>query len=125
MALVLADTKPHAATAAAMGRRTLGLSGHAAFEAYSVLTRLPAPHRQRPSTIATLLTEAFPGTRHLSARAALRVTIRLAELGIAGGAVYDGLVGATAVEAGLPLATRDRRALATYRALEVDIEFIG
>ena len=45
--------------------------------------------------------------------------------GIAGGSVYDALVGAAAVEHGLPLATRDRRALDTYRALEVDVRLIA
>jgi predicted nucleic acid-binding protein len=39
--------------------------------------------------------------------------------------VYDALVGATAKEHGLALATRDRRALDTYRALDVELELIG
>jgi predicted nucleic acid-binding protein len=39
--------------------------------------------------------------------------------------VYDALVGATAVEHGLKLATRDQRALVTYRALQVDVEALG
>ena len=43
----------------------------------------------------------------------------MATLGIAGGAVYDALVGAAAVEHGLTLMTRDRRALDTYRRLNV------
>jgi predicted nucleic acid-binding protein len=49
----------------------------------------------------------------------------LAELhaaGIAGGAVYDALVGATAAEHDLVLATRDRRALDIYRRLDVAVE---
>lgn len=48
---------------------------------------------------------------------------QLDSLGISGGTVYDALVGATAVEHGLKLVTRDRRALETYRALEVPGEF--
>ena len=43
---------------------------------------------------------------------------------IAGGAVYDALVGATAAEHGIVLATRDRRALDTYRALGVEVEVL-
>jgi predicted nucleic acid-binding protein len=39
--------------------------------------------------------------------------------------VYDALVGATAVEHRLVLATRDRRALDTYRALDVQVELLG
>ena len=42
-------------------------------------------------------------------------------VGIAGGAVYDGLVGLTAVEHGLQLAAR---ALDTYRALGVELEIL-
>jgi predicted nucleic acid-binding protein len=39
--------------------------------------------------------------------------------------VYDALVGATAAEHGLPLVTRDLRAVDTYRALDVDVELIA
>jgi predicted nucleic acid-binding protein len=49
----------------------------------------------------------------------------LAASGIAGGAVYDALVGACALEHGVVLATRDRRALGSYRALEVRVEVLG
>jgi hypothetical protein len=38
----------------------------------------------------------------------------LSQLGIAGGAVYDALVGLAAAENGASLATRDNRAHATY-----------
>jgi len=44
--------------------------------------------------------------------------------GSAGGAVYDALVGATAAAAGVRLTTRDRRALDTYRALDLDFEIL-
>jgi predicted nucleic acid-binding protein len=49
----------------------------------------------------------------------------MAELGIAGGAVYDALVAATAAEHGITLATRDRRAADTYRSLDIDFELFG
>jgi predicted nucleic acid-binding protein len=48
----------------------------------------------------------------------------LGKAGIAGGSVYDALVGATAIEHRVKLATRDQRALATYRALQVDVEVL-
>jgi predicted nucleic acid-binding protein len=35
------------------------------------------------------------------------------------------LVGAVAAEHGITLVTRDRRALSTYRALEVDVELLA
>jgi predicted nucleic acid-binding protein len=71
-----------------------------------------------------LLTHNFPGSRFLSADGAQRLHSRLAQLGIAGGAVYDALVAATAAEHGITLATRDRRAPETYRALGIDFELI-
>ncbi len=48
----------------------------------------------------------------------------LGKAGIAGGSVYDALVGATAIEHQIKLATRDQRAVATYRALQVDVEVL-
>jgi predicted nucleic acid-binding protein len=44
---------------------------------------------------------------------------RLGTLDIAGGAVYDALVGAAAAQHGRTLMTRDRRAAEIYRRLEV------
>jgi predicted nucleic acid-binding protein len=125
VALVVADHESHAATAASVGHRRLGLAGHAAFETYSVLTRLPAPARRTPATVARLLAVSFPATRHLDAAVAGELLARLAAEGVAGGSVYDALVAATAAEHDLPLATRDRRALDTYRALGVDVEVVA
>ena len=90
-----------------------------------MLTRLPAPARRRPKEIARLLAEGFPASRYLSASRAGELLATLGTHGVAGGSVYDALVAATALEHNLTLATRDRRALATYRALEVDLELIG
>lgn len=45
--------------------------------------------------------------------------------GLAGGAVYDALVGYTAKVHGIVLATRDGRAADTYRALGVAYELLG
>ncbi len=45
--------------------------------------------------------------------------------GIAGGAVYDGLVALAAREHGLVLATRDARARSTYEAVGVTTEVIA
>lgn len=103
----------------------MGLSGHAWFETYSVLTRLPAPARRSPSTVATLLSTNFPASRALSAKTAERLRVEMASVGIAGGAVYDALVGAAAREHGVPLVSADRRASETYRALGVEVEFIS
>ena len=43
---------------------------------------------------------------------------------IAGGAVYDALVAATAREARVTLLTLDRRAIATYRLLGADYRLV-
>jgi len=125
VALVVADHEHHEETVQAVGRRALGLAGHAAFETFSVLTRLPPPARRAPAVVARLLSASFPATRFLSARASAALLAGLGDAGIAGGAVYDALVGAVAREHGAALATRDHRALDTYRALDVAVELIG
>jgi predicted nucleic acid-binding protein len=124
VALVVADHQHHASTATAVGRRRLGLAGHAAFETYSVLTRLPAPLRRRPEVVAELLATGFPGTKYLSVPGHRSLLDRLASSQLGGGSVYDALVGAAAAEHGLPLLTRDRRAADTYRAIDVAVELL-
>jgi predicted nucleic acid-binding protein len=124
VALVAAAHEHHHATRKAIAGRSCGLAGHAAFETFSVLTRLPPPNRRTPTTVAQLLAINFPGSRFLSSQGANRLHSRLASLGIAGGAVYDALVAATAAEHEITLATRDRRAADTYRALDIDFELI-
>jgi predicted nucleic acid-binding protein len=125
VALVVADHEHHETTFRALGSRRLGLAGHAAFETFSVLTRLPPPARRTPTTVARLLGADFPHSRFLSADAATALLAELHTAGIAGGAVYDALVGAAAKEHGMALATRDRRALDTYRALDVRLELLS
>jgi predicted nucleic acid-binding protein len=124
VALVVADHEHHGTVTHAIGRRRAGLAGHAAFETFSVLTRLPPPARRSPVVVDRLLRASFPVSRFLGARDAEALLGRLAALGIAGGGVYDALVGAVAAAHGLPLATRDARALDVYRALDVELEFV-
>lgn len=121
---VVSDHEHDAATFAAMADRRLGLAGHAAFECFSVLTRLPPPARRTPPTVARLLAATFPQSRFLSERGAAALLVRLESLGLTGGSIYDALVGAAAAEHGITLATRDLRALQTYRALEVHVELL-
>jgi predicted nucleic acid-binding protein len=124
VALLVGDHEHHLATMSAIGDRRLGLAGHAVFETFSVLTRLPPPARRPPDIVARLLAQNFPDSLYLSpGRAELLIDV-LGRAGIAGGSVYDALVGATAVEHGITLATRDHRALVTYRALRVDLEIL-
>ena len=95
------------------------LSGHAAFETYSVLTRLPPPLRLTAHQAASTLGKAFPVTcwPHPDQLDDLRT--RFGDLGIIGGSVYDALVGQAALDNGLVLLTGDRRAERTYRLLGV------
>ena len=105
--LVVADHEHHEATVRAIGSRRVGLAGHAAFETFSVLTRLP--HRRSGARLASctkLLRVNFPFAGLLSAEAAGDLWSRLPRLRLAGGAVYDALVGAAAGERDLPLLPR-------------------
>jgi predicted nucleic acid-binding protein len=125
VALVAADHARHTSTLAALTGTRLGLAGHAWFETYSVLTRLPPPARRSPASIVQALRHNFPATRFLDPEAAAALGDELASRGIAGGSVYDALVGATARQHDLVLVTRDRRALAVYHALGARVEFLA
>jgi PIN domain-containing protein len=117
--LVVADHEHHLDVVDAVGDKVLGLAGYAAFETFSILTRLPPPARRSPGVVGGLIAHNFPATRFLSDHATGKLLARLGALGIAGGAVYDALVGGAAVEHGLTLFTRDRRAVDIYRRLGV------
>lgn len=121
VALSVADHEGRPTARAAVEGRRIGLAGHAAFETFSVLTRLPAPARRTPAAVARLLAANFPYTRFAGPGAQATLLRRLATVGVSGGSVYDALVAIAAVEHEVPLATRDRRALGTYRALGVDV----
>jgi len=125
VALVVADHEQHRRTFHALGDRRLGLSGHAAFETFSVLTRLPPPARRTPAAVARLLAGNFPHSRFLGSRAAAALLAGFESNGIAGGSIYDALVGAAAAEHGFILATRDQRALDTYRTLDLRVELFA
>ncbi|KJF15784.1 ribonuclease VapC40 [Acidithrix ferrooxidans] len=124
VAVVVEDHDHHLATLNAIGNRSVGLAGHAAFETFSVLTRLPPPARRSPEAVLRLMSANFPSIKYLTTSAAEALLPKFASLGIAGGSVYDALVGAAAAESALVLLTRDARAIPIYRALQVDIEVI-
>ena len=121
---MLGSHPSHAAARASIRARRVGLAGHAWFETFSVLTRLPPPQRGAPEAISQALHQNFPETCWLSEAAARDLATRCAALGIAGGAIYDALVGATALANELPLLTGDQRALATYGALGIDARIV-
>lgn len=102
-----------------------GMAGHAAVELLSVLTRLPAPQRLSPAAALRLEATNFAESRFLSETGAAELLAEFAAVGLAGGALYDGLVGAAAREHRLTLITCDQRAEVTYRALGVGYELLG
>ncbi|MGH9112948.1 MAG: type II toxin-antitoxin system VapC family toxin [Acidimicrobiales bacterium] len=125
VALLVADHAAREAVKRAVGTRRLGLAGHAAFETYSVLTRLPPPARRTPAAVGEMLGRRFPASQFLDADAAADLHGRLEALGIAGGTVYDALVGAAAAHHDLPLLSRDERASEIYRRLDVTVELLA
>jgi len=106
------------------GRATT-LTTHSLAETYSVLTRLPGDARLDPRDAATLLTINFADPVEPELAVSRQLPEILAPLGIAGGAVYDALVGLAAKAAGLVLVTRDARALGTYSAVGARIEVVS
>lgn len=116
----------HAAARDALPTEPTPLVAQVAVETYSVLTRLPGPQRVPPVVAREFLTKsfAFPPLV-LSAAGYSRLLQVSAAEGIAGGAVYDGLVGAAAGEAGATLLTLDRRAVPTYSLLGIDFRLVA
>jgi predicted nucleic acid-binding protein len=111
----------HSEVTAWWAGRELALSGHALTETYSVLTRLPGDLRLTPADAARLIHHRFTAPLLLGRRTSRRLPTVLSQLGIAGGAVYDALIGLAAVENGATLATRDNRARATYEIVGADV----
>lgn len=106
-------------------RNVEDLVAHVELEAYSVLTRLPPEQRVAPGVASEHLRVEYPGERLILPLAATRALIgRLAEARVAGGAVYDALVAATAVAHDRTLLTLDRRAADTYARMGARVEFL-
>jgi predicted nucleic acid-binding protein len=124
VALIVEDHEDHVATLDAVRGHRLGLAGHAWFETYSVLTRLPTGLRRSPADALRLLARNFPASRFLGEAEAADLGGELARLGISGGAVYDALVAVAARQHRLPLVSADARARPVYEALGVEIERI-
>ena len=100
-------------------RRTLDgglrLIEHCALETYSVLTRLPPPHRTSGLIVRDFLKARFPQPfLRLSAQNCKDFILGLPDHGVTGGTTYDALVAATAAGCGAELVTCDRRALPVY-----------
>jgi predicted nucleic acid-binding protein len=114
----------HAACRRVLVELRPALAGHAMFETYSVLTRLPLPLRLSAGQASSVLAAAFSEDCWLDEIGTRDLRERLVGLDIVGGSVYDALVGKAAVTNGRVLLTRDRRAERTYRSLDVDYRFV-
>lgn len=121
VALIMSSHVAHRAVRRQLRGNDLVLTQHSLAETYSVLTRLPGDARVSPADAVRLMDANFGPPALVPATTAAAIPRLLAELNIVGGAVYDGLVGLAAKSSGLPLATRDLRAAATYTALGVEV----
>jgi len=101
------------------------LIDHCALETYSVLTRLPPPHRCTGGMVRDFLRLRFnePYLR-LEHRAYKEFVLELPDRAITGGAAYDALVAVTAVGHSAELITCDRRAASTYENYGVRVVFL-
>lgn len=114
----------HRVASAALQRKPR-LPADALFESYSVLTRLPVPHRAAAHVVESFISERFAGgllTLHEQEYRELLRTV--SSLGLIGGTVYDALIAATAERANAVLLTRDRRAIPTYEKISVRYEVV-
>lgn len=115
----------HRECVAAVRETRPALAGHAAFETFSVLTRMPGQLSVDGPTAATIIARVFPDVAWLAPEHSTTLLARLGPIGITGGAAYDALVGEAARVHDRILLTRDRRAISTYTLLGVPHRIVG
>jgi hypothetical protein len=120
----LAQWHPHHEVARTQLTPRADVVGHCTVESYSVLTRLPEPHRLTPEVAAEALARLIGRAFVLDHEQAREIPRMLADAGVRGGATYDGLVAITAKVNGATLVTLDAKASQTYRKLGVDFELL-
>jgi predicted nucleic acid-binding protein len=104
----------------------LHMIDHCALETYSVLTRLPPPHRCAAGVVRDFLRARFDRDfLRLDGRAYRDFVLALPEHSVTGGGSYDALVAATAAAHSASLVTCDRRAALVYESYGVRATFIG
>lgn len=102
------------------------LPAHVVLESVSVLTRLPGGLAQPLSVAVEVMRLAFPGPLLMLPEGDYRDLFdALVDGGRGGGAVYDGLVAATARNHRATLLSLDRRAAPTYRAIGADVRMLA
>ena len=123
--LLLEYHDAHDVVVAAAADRPLSLPSHALAETYSVLTRLPGDARLELDDAVTLIDTRFDAILPLSDSVQQSLHRRLRDVGVFGGAVYDGIIALTAVEHGATLLSRDARAWRIYAALGATVASPG
>jgi predicted nucleic acid-binding protein len=99
---------------------------HCALETFSVLTRLPPPHRCSGAVVCDFIRARFPRPfLRLDAEQYREFVLGLPEHDVTGGAAYDALVAATAAGCGAELVSCDRRAAGLYESYGVRTILLG
>ena len=112
----------HAVARKAMAARPR-LIAHAAVESYSVLTRLPPPHRASPDIVHAFITGRFTEPFLILSETGYQELLAAVAAGqILGGPAYDALIAFTAAEHNATLMSLDQRAAATYKAVGAQVE---
>jgi predicted nucleic acid-binding protein len=112
----------HAIARKAMAARPR-LIAHAAVESYSVLTRLPPPHRASPDIVHAFITGRFTEPFLILSETGYQELLATVAAGqILGGPAYDALIAFTAAEHNATLMSLDQRAAATYETVGAQVE---
>jgi predicted nucleic acid-binding protein len=115
----------HGASRAAIADEEHVLVGHVAFEATSVLSRMPEPYRITPAVVMEALERiSTPPWLTLDAAGQHSCLQRAIAEGLSGGALYDALIAATACEHNATLLSADRRAMVAYQAMGATVSYV-
>ena len=113
------------ASAAAVLNRAPRIPAHVVVETFSVLTRLPPPHRAPADVVQAFLAQRFvDAPLVLPPRGHMELIDRARREGITGGAIYDALIATTVLHAGATLVTRDQRARTIYDRMRVPYDLL-
>ena len=101
------------------------LPAHVALETYSVLTRLPPPHRVAARAVADFLAARFERPYLVMSQSRYKTFIQdLPGRGVRGAATYDALIATIAADAGATLVTCDLRATSTYARCDAMVDYL-
>jgi predicted nucleic acid-binding protein len=113
------------ASAAAVLTRTPRIPAHVVIETFSVLTRLPPPHRVPADVVQAFLAKRFgDAPLVLPPRGHMDLIETALREGITVGALYDALIASTVLHAGATLVTRDQRARIIYDRMRVPYDLL-